>query len=131
MRDTHVCETQTYGWIRLSGLHVDGVRVGIYPHEKNSQQSVVIDVGLWLDVAKAALSEKIEDTVDYDAVTALVRKESRARYCPLLETLCENIARALLKHFSVERVHVAVVKPGALARGSVSISVERSRESIR
>ncbi len=118
---------QNHGWIRLQGLHVDGVRVGIYPHEKDGPQSVVVDVALWVPVRAAAESEKIDDAVNYDTVAERVRSLSRARYYPLLETLCEKMAAALLEHRGVERVAVEVTKPGALAPGAVSVAVERSR----
>jgi dihydroneopterin aldolase len=117
----------THGWIRLKGLHVDGVRVGIYPHEKNGQQSVVVDVSLWVAVRPAADSENIEDAIDYDGIADLVRGISRKRYYPLLESLCEKMAAALLERPGIERVAVEVAKPGALAPGGVSVAVERSR----
>ncbi|MFC1609356.1 dihydroneopterin aldolase [Myxococcota bacterium] len=118
---------ETHGWIRLKQLQVDGVRVGIYPHEKDGPQSVVFDVGLWAPVRPAANSERIDDTVDYDAVAELVRGVSRKRYYPLLEALCETTATALLHEFGVDRVAIEVTKPGALAPGAVSVAIERSR----
>jgi dihydroneopterin aldolase len=117
----------THGWIRLKGLHVDGVRVGIYPHEKNGPQSVVVDLGLWVPIRPAADSEKITDAIDYDAVAELVRDISRRRYYPLLESLCEKMASALLERFGATRVALEVAKPGALAPGSVSVAIERER----
>lgn len=118
---------QTHGWIRLKGLHIDGVRVGIYPHEKKDGQSVVVDLGLWAATHAAAESEQIEQTIDYDRVAALVRELSRKRYYPLLESLCEKIAAALLESFPVDEVAVEVAKPGALAPGTVSVAIERKR----
>jgi dihydroneopterin aldolase len=120
-------QDETHGWIRLEGLHVDGVRVGIHPHEKNGRQSVVVDVALWVPVRRAADSEKIADAVDYDTIAELVRSLSRQRHYPLLESLCEKTAAALLDQPHVERVLVEIAKPGALAPGSVSVTVERSR----
>jgi dihydroneopterin aldolase len=120
-------EEETHGWIRLEGLHVDGVRVGIHPHEKEGLQSVVVDVALWVPVRHAADSEKLEDAVDYDTIAELVRNLSRQRHYPLLESLCEKMAAALLEQPHVGRVIVETAKPGALAPGSVSVTVERSQ----
>jgi dihydroneopterin aldolase len=117
----------SFGWIRLQSLHVDGVRVGIYPHEKDGPQSVVIDIGLYVDLAKAARSEKIKDTVDYDAVATMARELARARYYPLIESLAEGLAAMCLKRFKARKVAVEVKKPGALAPGAVSVQIERSR----
>ena len=115
------------GWIRLQSLHVDGVRVGIYPHEKDGPQSIVIDLGLFTDFSKAARSKKIKDTIDYDVVAAEARKLARVRYYPLIESLAEELAAMLLARFKVRKVTVEVKKPGALAPGSVSVAVERGR----
>jgi len=115
------------GWIRLQSLHVDGVRVGIYPHEKDGRQSIVIDIGMFTDFGRAVASERIQDTVDYDAVAALARDLSRARYFPLVEALAEELAQAVLARFPVQRVTIEVHKPGALAPGSVSVAIERQR----
>lgn len=117
----------TYGWIRLQSLAIDGVRLGIYPHERNDPRTIVVDVGLWVPITKAARSELITDTIDYDGVAAAVREVSRARYYPLLEALCETLAQTLLERFAVDRVAVEVAKPDALAPGTVSIAIERSR----
>ncbi|MBI5508884.1 MAG: dihydroneopterin aldolase [Deltaproteobacteria bacterium] len=116
-----------YGWIKLQNLHADGVRLGIYPHEKRSRQSIVIDVSLYTNLSRALDSEKIADTVDYDRVAAVARELSRARHYPLIESLAEALATTLLDRFKPRRVVVAVTKPGALAPGSVSVSVERGR----
>ncbi len=117
----------THGWIRLQRLAVDGVRLGIYPHERDNPRTVVVDVGLWVPTAVAARSELISDTIDYDGVAAAVREVSRARHYPLLEALCETLATTLLERFEIDRVAVEVAKPDALAPGTVSIAIERSR----
>ncbi len=116
------------GWIHLRGLHVDGVRVGVYPHEERSAQSVVVDASLASPIGAAADQERIDATIDYDAVARRLRELCRARYYPLLESLCEKLAAALLAEFGPERVRVEVAKPGALAPGTVSVAVERERQ---
>ncbi len=119
-------ESATYGWIRLRGLQIGGVRVGIYPHERDDPRSIVVDVALWTEVQKAARAEHLADTVDYAAAATRVREVCRARYYPLVETLCEEIARVMLTEFRAGKVRVEVVKPNALAPGDVSVEVERA-----
>ena len=121
-------ESRRHAWIRLRDLHVDGVRLGIYPHEEAGQQSVVIHLGLWVDIGAAADSERIVDTVDYDAVARSAREVSRARYYPLLESLSERLAARILEEFKPLKVEVEVAKPGALAPGTVSVFIERARD---
>ncbi len=69
-------EDSTHGWIRLKALAIDGVRVGIYPHERDDPRTVLVDVALWAPIKPAAQSELFEDAVDYNAVAALVREVS-------------------------------------------------------
>jgi dihydroneopterin aldolase len=118
---------ETFGWIRVRNLAIDGVRVGIYPHEREDPRTVVFDLGLWAPITPAATSERIEDAVDYDTVATIVRDISRRRYYPLLEGLCEAVAGELLRQVGVPRVAVEVAKPDALAPGTPSIAIERSR----
>ena len=119
--------SETHGWIRLQRLAIDGVRIGIYPHERDDPRTVVVEIGMWVPIATAARTEKIEDTIDYDAVAAHAREVCRRRYYPLVEGLCETLAAELLETFAVDRLSIEVEKPDVLAPGSISISVERSR----
>lgn len=120
-------EDETYGWIRLKDLAIDDVRVGIYPHERDDPRTVIFDLRLWAPITPAARSERIEDAIDYDTIAAIVRDVSRRRYYPLLEGLCEAVAAELLETVGVPRVAVEVTKPDALAPGTPSIAIERSR----
>jgi 7,8-dihydroneopterin aldolase/epimerase/oxygenase len=120
-------EYRTHGWIHLRGLAIDGAHVGVYPHEHNTPQVVVIDVALLTPTAKAAASDRLSDTIDYDLVARRVREVALERHYALLESLGEALATALLTSFPADRVAVEVHKPGALALGSVSVAIERAR----
>lgn len=120
-------DNRTHGWIRLRGLAVDGARIGVYPHERTATQMVVVDVALWVPTAKAAASDSLADTIDYDQVARMTREITLARHYGLLEALAETLAAGLLAQFAADRVSVEVHKPGALALGSVSVAIERSR----
>lgn len=116
---------RTHGWIRVRGLRVEDTRVGVYPHERELPRRLTIDVALWTDVASAAASESLRDTIDYDRVIELVQRVCKQRHYVLIEALCEALAEALLAHFPARRVAVEVHKPGAVAAGEVSVAVER------
>lgn len=120
-------ESATHGWIRLRGVRIEHANVGIYPHELDHPQPVDVDVSLWAAIRPAALSQRIADTIDYDAVASYVRQVAMERHYPLIESLCERLAAAVMEHFAVERVAVEVHKVGVLAPGSASIAIERSR----
>lgn len=94
--------------VELRGLELHG-RHGVEPAETERDQRFLFDVSL--DVSDAALSDRIEDAVDYREVAALVRELSDGRRFHLLEALAAAVADALLERFGVERARVRVRKP--------------------
>ncbi len=114
--------------VELAGLEVFGHH-GVEPEEREHGQRFLFD--LRLEVSDAALSDRIEDAVDYRVVAARVRELSDANRFDLLEALAGTVADALVEEFPVERVRVRVRKPGArpagLAVGYTAATVERSR----
>ena len=113
--------------IFLRELTVEVV-IGIQEWERRVRQVVKIDLEMAADAKRAALTDRIEDTLNYKLVakriTAFV-SESRFR---LVETLAERIAGLVLEEFAVAWVKVTVNKPGAI-RGAkdVGVRIERRR----
>ena len=108
--------------LELRGFH------GVLPEERERGQRFLFDV--WLEVPDGALSDRIEDAVDYREVTRVVREVSDARAYDLLEALADAVAGELLTRFPVERVRVRVRKPDVelqLPVGYAAATVERSR----
>lgn len=94
--------------IELAGLELHG-RHGVLEEERRLGQLFVFD--LWLDVRGDALSDRIEDAVDYREVVALVREVSEGRDFHLLEALAHTIAQAIVERHPVSRARVRVRKP--------------------
>ena len=111
--------------VELSGLEVFG-RHGLLPEERAGQR-FFYDVAL--ETSDGALSDRIEDAVDYREVAELVRVVSDGQRFDLLEPLAAAVADVLLARFDVERVRVRVRKPkpyGVAAEWSAA-TVERRR----
>jgi dihydroneopterin aldolase len=85
-------------------------RLGVGDLEKSWVQKVTLDVELYLDLSRAARSDRIEDTVDYQRVYELVREVSEARKYHLVEALAHQIATGVIDRFGAERVVVRVRK---------------------
>jgi 7,8-dihydroneopterin aldolase/epimerase/oxygenase len=100
--------------VELYGLEVFG-RHGVLADEQRHGRTFLYD--LWLEVSDAALSDRIEDAVDYREVAACVRATSDARRFHLLEALAASVAEALVDRFPVERARVRVRKPGVEVQG--------------
>ena len=102
--------------------------LGLDAEERRERQDVLINVVLFADLARAARSDRPEDTVDYRAVKKDILAAVEGSQYHLAEALAERIAETCLAYRSVERVQVTVEKPGALrfAR-SVAVEIERGR----
>jgi 7,8-dihydroneopterin aldolase/epimerase/oxygenase len=94
--------------VELFGLEVFGHH-GVEEEERRAGQRFLFDV--WLEVPEAALSDRIEDAVDYRDVAAAVREVSDSSQFQLLEALAAAVADAILARFSVTRARVRVRKP--------------------
>jgi len=115
--------------IFLSELKVDTV-IGIWDWERKIRQTVVIDLEMSADIAKAAATDRVEDTLNYKSVAKRIQSFVADSSFQLVETLAERIAGIIRDEFDVQWVKVRVNKPGAI-RGSrdVGILIERGKWS--
>jgi dihydroneopterin aldolase len=105
--------------------------VGIFDWERQVKQTVVMDIEFSADIAKAALSDSIDDTLNYKAVAKRVLAFVDESSFHLVETLAEHIAMLILEEFGVSWVSITLSKPGAI-RGSrdVGVMLERTRQDL-
>jgi dihydroneopterin aldolase len=94
--------------VELEGLEIFG-RHGVEDDERRDGRTFYYD--LWLEVSEAALSDRIEDAVDYREVATCVQEVSDGRQFRLLEALAAAVADEIADRFAVERVRVRVRKP--------------------
>ncbi|MDQ5820680.1 MAG: dihydroneopterin aldolase, partial [Actinomycetota bacterium] len=94
--------------VEVHGLELHG-RHGVGDEERRDGQTFAFDVEL--DVSEAALSDRIEDAVDYRDAVAIVRRVSDGTQFRLLEALAAAVADAIAAELPVERVRVRVRKP--------------------
>jgi 7,8-dihydroneopterin aldolase/epimerase/oxygenase len=116
--------------IFLHGLAVDCI-IGFIEWERRIKQTVVLDVEMPVDCARAAQSDDVADTLDYKRVAKrLIAFVEEAEF-KLVETLAHRAAMLILEEFGVAWVRLSVNKPGAI-RGSrdVGVAVLRTREDL-
>jgi 7,8-dihydroneopterin aldolase/epimerase/oxygenase len=115
--------------IELVGLELHGFH-GVNEDERRDGQMFVFDVRLEVPDGTGA-SDRIEDTIDYREVAALVRKISDGRAYRLLEALAAALADATLDRFPpAHAVRVRVSKPQVKLDppvGYSAVTVERRR----
>lgn len=111
--------------IFLTELKVDTV-IGIWEWERRIRQTVIIDLEMSADIAKAAATDDVADTLNYKSVAKRVQNFVADSSFQLVETLAERIATIVREEFGVAWVRVRVNKPGAI-RGSrdVGVLIER------
>jgi len=113
--------------IYLKDLHVETI-VGIHEWERHTRQTVVLDIEMAGDVARAAGTDRIEDTIDYKAVALrLAQFASESRF-NLVETLAERLAGILLEEFGVSWCRLRLNKQGAVRDvRDVGVVIERGQ----
>ena len=107
--------------IFLDELKVDTI-IGIWEWERRIRQTVVIDIEMSADIAKAAATDDVADTLNYKSVAKRVQTFVADSSFKLVETLAERIAAIIREEFAVAWVRVRVNKPGAI-RGSKAVGV--------
>lgn len=109
----------------IEALEVETV-IGIYDWERNIRQKVVLDVEMAFDNRKPAASDKIEDTINYKAVSKRLIAFIEASNFELVETLAERCAAIIRDEFDVPWVRLRLAKPGAVTGAkSVGVTIER------
>jgi dihydroneopterin aldolase len=105
--------------------------IGIFDWERQVRQTVLIDIEFSADIRKAALTDAIDDTLNYKRVAKRVLAFVEASQFHLVETLAEHIAMLILEDFGVAWVSIVLSKPGAV-RGSrdVGVALERDRSRL-
>ena len=116
--------------IRIKNLLLQGI-IGINEDERINRQDILINLTLFTDFRKAALSDNIIDALNYRSITKRIIKHVEDSADFLVEKLVTDIANIILTEFDVERVIVRVEKPGALRFAeSVGVEIDRSKSDI-
>ena len=111
--------------IFLEELKIDTI-IGIWEWERKIRQTVSIDLEMSADIAKAAATDSVDDTLNYKAVAKRLIAFVGESEFQLVETLAERIAGIVTEEFGVSWLRLKLHKPGAL-RGSrdVGVMIER------
>lgn len=113
--------------IFITDLLIRGV-IGITEKEREQPQDILVNVVIQADIAQAAKSDNVDDSVNYRTVAKkiLAHVETIKRYT--VEALAEDIAHLCLEETHAQSVKVRVEKPGAVRFSkSVGVEIERHR----
>ena len=116
--------------IFLHALKAEAI-IGIYDWERQVKQTIIVDLEMNGTIRKAALSDSIDDTLNYKKVAKRVLAFIEASQYHLVETLTEQIAMLLLSEFSLSWVRVSLSKPGAVRNSrDVGVIIERETKDL-
>lgn len=120
--------------ILLQGMQFYGYH-GNNPEERTLGQPYAVDLHVGLDLRKAGLSDRVEDTVNYSHLYRVVQEVMEGAPRKLLEAVAEEIARRVLAQFPVEEVEVRItklrppIKGSTLAGATIQITRRRGQAS--
>jgi dihydroneopterin aldolase len=116
--------------LKLTGMRFFGHH-GV--HSKETENGQAFGATVALELASFPVADRLEATVDYTAVHAVVRSVLEGPPRKLIETLAEEVATALLREFDqAMSVEVEVTKPEPpvdFPFEGVSVRVVRGRDA--
>lgn len=116
--------------IALRGVEV-WAHHGATPREREEGQSFRVDVTLELDLASAAETDDLTETVDYGTLAGEVATAAGDPACDLLETVAGRVLDVALGDERVRAAEVTIHKPDAplpVPAGDVAVTLRRERE---
>ncbi|MDR5772814.1 dihydroneopterin aldolase [Caballeronia sp. LP006] len=106
------------------------INIGVHDFEKRGEQRVVINVELFVPLALSTpVADKLAEVVDYDFMRSTIAERVKRGHIHLQETLCDDVAAALLAHPNVRAVVVSTEKPDVYPDcDAVGVEVFRIKE---
>ena len=88
------------------------INIGVHDFEKKGEQRVLVNVDLFIPLAVSTpQKDHLEEVVDYDFMRDTIARRMAEGHIHLQETLCDDVARAMLAHPKVRAVRVSTEKP--------------------
>ncbi len=117
--------------IFINGLSLHAYH-GVMPYEGKVGQTFTMDLALEIDLAAAARSDKVMDTVSYDKVVDCASKAFCGQKFRLIEAAAGRVADAVLAAFPRVRVITVTIHkphaPIAATFSDVGVTLVRSRQ---
>ena len=115
------------GLIEIEGMHFYAYH-GHFETEQIVGNDFIVDLKLNTDCSKAAISDNLDDALNYQAVYTLIKKEMAIK-SKLLENVASRILDSLYNNFSsIDKAQVKISKMNPPMGGKiekVSVTLER------
>lgn len=117
--------------IIIEGLKVESV-IGCFNWERQIVQPLLLDLTIDTDLSRAAMSDALEDTLNYAEICELATEVIQRAQPKLIEHAAQLVLDKLFATFlSIESIIITVRKPAIIAQAnSVGIRLERHRDAL-
>lgn len=113
----------------VKGLTVEAV-IGVYEWERAITQPLLIDIALETNISRAAVSDDVNDALNYKAVCDDVSDWCQVIQAQLLEHLAGQIADKLLAKYACQKITLSIAKPTAIQQAdAVGVQITRYAEA--
>ncbi len=113
--------------IHIRDLHASTL-IGLYPEERAHPRPIYLNVSLFLNTRKAAQTDNIHYTVDYDKAVDRILSILKESQFKLLEALADSIAVQLLDVFPIQKISITIEKPNFVPNTrSVAVEITRTK----
>ena len=88
------------------------INIGVHDFEKTGEQRVVINVELFVPLARSTpRADDLREVLDYDFIRRSIGERVAAGHIHLQETLADDLLRVMLAHPHVRAARVSTEKP--------------------
>ncbi len=101
--------------------------IGVTDEERAKPQRLLVTVDMNFDISTAAVSDRIEKTIDYHTVAQELINFGKNRSWKLVERLVTNIADRILSEYRPQAVMVEVKKFALEQARYVAVSLAKAR----
>ena len=111
----------------IQGLSIQ-TTIGFFQWEKEIKQTLVIDLAMGWNTAKAAENDALDKTLDYAEISEVIAQFANQNPVDLIETLAERLATFLMETYHIPWLNLKIGKPGAVHNAqTVGVEIERGQ----
>ena len=100
--------------------------IGVYPVERQFNQTLLLDLDLTTDAARVAETDSLTHALNYAGIASFIETFAKQQSFNMIETFAHRLSEALADTFGIEGQVITVYKPGAvLTAQTVGIRIER------
>lgn len=92
--------------------------IGVLAEEKLQPQLLILDLKIKKNLALAAKSDHLKDTIDYSAMVHCIDRFAQEHHFELLEAFASKLLDELMTKFELAYIKILVKKPNAIANAN-------------